>query len=94
MDSASPQPCFSREELAQRGDEIYERKILPHLSPDDRGKFVAIDVVTEDYEISSDLLNACDLLRARLSDPQLWLRRVGVPYLYHFGFRLGRVRVT
>ncbi|HEV2846210.1 MAG TPA: hypothetical protein VG477_15245 [Thermoanaerobaculia bacterium] len=84
---ALPQPRYSKEEFARRGDEIYERDVLPGLGPEDQGKFVAIDIETRDYAMAADELSACDLLRSRLSDPQVWLRKVGSRYLYRFGFR-------
>lgn len=35
-------PRYEVEELARRGDEIYDRDILPKLRPEDKGKIVAI----------------------------------------------------
>ena len=87
MSIALPQSRYSKEELARRGEEIYERVVLPRLGPEDQGKFVAIDIETEDSALAADELSACDLLRSRLSDPQVWLRKVGSRYLYRFGFR-------
>jgi hypothetical protein len=85
MNAASPQSHHSKEEIARRGDEIYDREILPRLSSEDQGKFVAIDIETGDYALAADELAACDVLRSRLSDPQIWLRKVGSRYLYRFG---------
>ncbi len=36
-------PRYSGEVFEQRGDEIYARDVLPNLTADDDGKFVAID---------------------------------------------------
>jgi hypothetical protein len=44
---AGPQPRYSKEEFARRGDEIYESEICPHVEADNKGKFVAIDIETE-----------------------------------------------
>ena len=79
------QPRYSREEFARRGDEIYDRDVLPKLKPEDHNKIVAIDIETGDYEIDRNELAACDQLSARHPDAQIWLRRVGSPYLYRFG---------
>lgn len=76
---------YSKEEIARRGDEIYERKIQPSLKASDKGKLVAIDIETEDYEIADDELAACDRLRERVPQAQIWLLRVGSPYLHRFG---------
>jgi hypothetical protein len=36
------QPRYSKEEFAQRGDEIYESQIRPQMEAGDRGRIVAI----------------------------------------------------
>jgi hypothetical protein len=48
------QPRYSKEEFARRGDEIYERDILPGVGPDDEGKLVVIDVESGAYEMDWD----------------------------------------
>jgi hypothetical protein len=80
-------PRYSKEEFARRGDEIYDRDILPYMKPEDDGKAVAIDIETGDYEIDKDELAACHRLRARHPDAQVWMLRVGSRYLYRFGLR-------
>jgi len=37
-------PRYSKEEFARRGDEIYDRDIKPHVTAEDDGKFVVIDI--------------------------------------------------
>ncbi|MSP38088.1 MAG: hypothetical protein EXR70_06325 [Deltaproteobacteria bacterium] len=83
----SQQPLFSKEEFARRGDEIYQRMVLPQLSPGDEGKFVAIDIQTEAFEIDGDELVASDRLLAKHPDAQTWLLRVGSRYVRRFGPR-------
>jgi hypothetical protein len=78
---------YEKDEFARRGDAIYERDIAPHLKPADKGKFVAIDIETGEYEVAADELAACDGLRVRVPDAQAWLVRVGYPYVYRFGGR-------
>jgi len=45
---------YPKEELARRGNEIYERDIRPYVEADNRGKYVAIDIETGaiDYELN------------------------------------------
>ena len=57
-----PQPRYSKDEFARRGDEIYECDIRPHLSAEDDGKFAVIDIETESYEIDAEQLAASDRL--------------------------------
>lgn len=76
---------YPKEEFARRGEAIYDREIRPLLKPADKGKFVAIDIETGDYEIDKGEMAACDRLRDRLPDSQTWLVRVGYGFTRHFG---------
>jgi hypothetical protein len=84
-----PQPRYSKEEFARRGDEIYERAVRPRIEAGDEGKFVVIDIETGAYEIDEDELAASDRLVARNSDAQLWVMRVGSRYARRFGHHSG-----
>jgi hypothetical protein len=76
---------YTKEEIARRGDEILERDVQPRLKPEDNGKFVAIDIETGDYEMSSDELTACDRLRERVPQAQTWLVKVGSRSVHRYG---------
>jgi len=78
-------PRYSREDVARRGDEIYEREVLPRLAPEDEGKFVLIDVITGSYEMDRDEVAASDRLLARQPDAQVWMRQTGSRYARRFG---------
>jgi hypothetical protein len=78
---------YSKEELAARGDSIYESEVRPKLTTHDEGKFAAIDVDTGNFEVDVDELAACDKLSARIPNPQIWLVKVGSRYLHRFGGR-------
>jgi len=86
---STPQPRYSKEEFAQRGDEIFERTILRRLKAEDEGKFVVIDIESGAYEIDTDELAASDRLLASHPNAQTWLRRVGSRYVRRFGPRAG-----
>jgi len=86
---STPQPRYNKEEFAHRGDELYEREIRPHLTAEDEGKFVVIDIDTGAYEIETDELVASDRLLARYPAAQVWLRRVGSRYVRRVGPRDG-----
>jgi hypothetical protein len=85
MATLSMQPRYSKEEFARRGDEIYEQVVASSVRPEDKGKFVVIDIETGDFEVDRDELAAADRVRDRNPDAQLWLRRVGFSYAYRFG---------
>jgi hypothetical protein len=82
---ATRQRRLAKDEFAQRGDEIYDQHVRPRLAPGDDGKFVAIDIESGQYELDEDELAACDRLRERLPDAQIWLVRVGSRYVHRFG---------
>jgi hypothetical protein len=76
---------YPKEEFARRGDEIYERDIKPKLKPRDKGRFLAIDIETGEYEMDDDQRQASERLRARLPDAQTWFVRIGSPYVHRLG---------
>lgn len=79
------QAHYSREEFAQRGQEIYERHIRPALRADDEGKFVAIDIASAGYEMDRDDYAATERLLHRHPEAQIWLVRVGHSAAYCIG---------
>lgn len=87
MGQTSRQRRYRREEVARRGDEIYEREVVPHLKPADEGKYALIDIETADYEIDRDEIAASDRLLARHPDAQVWMRQIGSRYTRRFGPR-------
>jgi hypothetical protein len=80
-------PRYSKEECARRGTEIYERDIRPEAEAGNRGKIVAIDIESGDYEIADDTLAASDRLFQRLPDAQVWFVRIGYPAVHRIGPR-------
>lgn len=70
------------EELGRLADEVYEQRIRPTLRPEDDNKYVAIDVVSGDFEINADDYTAVMRLRTRRPEGELWLNRVGQPTAY------------
>ncbi|NJL35390.1 MAG: hypothetical protein HC899_00560 [Leptolyngbyaceae cyanobacterium SM1_4_3] len=86
------QPRYSKEEFAQRGNEIYETQVRPQLEVGNRGKIVAIDIETGDFEVADELLVASKRLSARLPDAQTWFIRIGHPAVDHFGARSLRMK--
>jgi len=85
-------PRFSKEEAARRGNEIYERDIRPRVEPNNKGKYVAIDIETGAWDMDADEIAAGDRLAARLPDAQTWMTRIGYGYIRRFG--AGRARRT
>jgi hypothetical protein len=76
------EPRRSLEELARLGVEAFDHHVRPVLRPEDDGKFVAIDVVSGEYEIDADDYSAVTRLRARRPGAEVWLERAGRPTAY------------
>lgn len=76
---------YDKQEFARRGDAVFESEVRPHLQSEDDGKFAAIDIETGAFEVDSDELKACDRLNARLPEAQIWLVKIGSPYIHRFG---------
>ncbi len=76
---------YGKEEFARRGNEIYERAIRPQVEADNAGKIVVIDIETGAWEMDADELDAFQRLAARCPDAQVWMVRVGSPYVRRFG---------
>lgn len=84
------QPRYSKEEFAQRGDEIYESQVRSQVEKDDYGKIVAIDIETGAWEMDASEIAAASRLEERLPDAQIWIVRVGSQSVRRFG--AGRIR--
>ena len=78
-------PCYTAEETARRGDEIYDRVIRANVAPQDHGKIVAIDVDTEAFEIGENAIDASDKLLKRVPDAEIWFVRIGHSALHRIG---------
>jgi hypothetical protein len=74
------QPNRSRDEVARIGDEIFARVVKPRLTPEDDGKYVAIDIATEEYELDDIDWNAITRLSDRHRGAQIFVMRIGKPY--------------
>jgi hypothetical protein len=77
----------SKEELAQRGQELYESGIRQQVEAGNKGKIVAIDIETGDFEVDETVMGSTDRLFERQPDAQPWTLRIGHSAVYHFGTR-------
>jgi hypothetical protein len=75
------------EELARLGKAIYDERIRPLVESSQRGRIVAIDINSGDYELADDTLTATDRLYARKPDAEPWVVRVGHAGVHRFGPR-------
>ena len=78
-----PTRRLPRQEIGERGTEIYESKLRSVLEPQFHGQFVAIDIETEDFEVSSDADEASDRLWQRHPEAQILVERIGHLAVFH-----------
>ena len=78
------QPRYSKEEFAQRGQAIYEQQVRPQVEEGNRGRIVAIDIETGEFEVGDDTLAASGQLLVRCPEAQPWLVRIGNLVLHRF----------
>lgn len=64
------------EQVAERGEAIYEQRIREKVEPDYQGKFVVIDIETEDYEVHENDGTASKRLLARQPDTKVEVENV------------------
>ena len=91
VQEAAP-PKYSKEEISVRGNKIYAEQIKSSVEPHDNGKFIVIDIESDDYEVDWKALVASRRLRERRPDSVRFLARVGLGAAYRMGWRPVRPR--
>lgn len=83
------QPRYSKDEFTRRGNALYEEQVRAQVEqqPGSRGKVVALDIETGQFEMAGDAIAASDKLLAHVPDAQIWFVRVGSRALHRFGPR-------
>ncbi len=71
-------------EVGRLGTEIYDGKLRAILESKDCGRFVAIDVKSQDYEVDDDDYQASERLRSRHPDARVYVKRVGFPAAFTY----------
>ena len=74
-------------DVASRGQAIYDEKIRHLVEPAEKGKLVVIDVDSGDYEVDSNHAAAVGRLKARRPGVITFTVRVGYPAAFKTGFR-------
>jgi hypothetical protein len=79
-----PQTQYSKEEVARRGEELYETSIRPKVEAEFDGKILAVDIGSGDYEVDDKTLPAVDRLRLRHPAAEIYILRIGHDAVYSF----------
>jgi hypothetical protein len=78
---------YSKQELAERGQKLYESGIRQQIEAGNKGKIVAIDIETGAFELADDTMDATEQLYDRIPDAQPWMIRIGYRAVHRFGAR-------
>ena len=80
-----PNTEYSREEVAARGEAIYNEEIRSKVESQHEGEFLVLDIETGEYEIDQDDLNATKRVLAKRPDAVMYGLRIGYPAAYRLG---------
>ncbi len=72
-------------ETIERGQVLFETQIAERVHGEDSNDFLAIDILSGDYEIAADDLSPSLRLRERHPDAVIYVRRVGDEAAYTVG---------
>jgi hypothetical protein len=81
---------YTKEEIARRGQERYDREIRSKVEEGNKGKIVMIDIETGDYTVSDDQLAAAHAMLAKHPGALLYAVRIGYPTLGKIGGNWGK----
>jgi len=84
-----PHVRYTTQEIARRGQELYDREVRANVEPDHNGEFLVIDVETGEYELAATAVEGMDRIQERRPDAPLYIVRVGSQTAYKLGWRGG-----
>ncbi len=80
-----PHAKYSREEVAARGEAIYNQEIRSKVESQFKGDYLVLDIESGEFEIDQDDLVATKRLLARCPDAVLYGLRIGYVAAYRLG---------
>ena len=80
-----PYANYTSQEVATRGDALYEHQFRKVVEVEHKGKFLVLDIETGTYEIDTDDLIATKRLLARRPQAVIYGLRIGYPTAYRLG---------
>jgi hypothetical protein len=73
--------------VSRRGGELYEARVRAEVEPAHLGRFLALDVLSGDYEVGDEVLAVAARLRERRPGAEVYLMRVGRRAAFRLGGR-------
>ena len=85
-----PDITISPEEIARRGQDIYDTSLRDKLEPEHKGQFVVLNIETGEYEMDKDQALAFERAQNRWPSSVFCFLRVGYRASHHLGFPIRR----
>lgn len=82
------QSSYTREEIGRLGEEIYHREIRSKVMPQEKGRFLLLDIETGDYRVDEEDLLAEKRLCSRRPEGTFYGFRVGYTSAYALSGRM------
>ena len=82
------QASYTKEEIRRLGEEIYHREIRFKVMPQEKGRFLLLDIETGDCEVDEEDLLAVKRLRSRRPKGTFYGLRVGSASAYALSGRI------
>jgi hypothetical protein len=73
------------ETIAQRGRAVYEQKLRALLEPAEIGRYLVLNIETEEYELGNDALTPSEAMRRRFPGTLFYAMRIGYPVMLQRG---------
>lgn len=70
-------PQVKIEEIAKKGEEIYQQELRNRLEPQESGKYVAIEIESKEYFIGRTKEEALDQAQESFSNKVFFVRKIG-----------------
>lgn len=91
---ANTKARYSAEETVRLGEELYERQIRSKVEEGNRGRYIAIDVETGEYEIGEDYHSLARRILTRKPEAALCVLRIGYAAVGRLGGGEGCAMIT
>lgn len=76
-------------EIGRRGRELYEQTLRAKVEPENKGRYLVLNIETGDYAIGDEALPLSTQVRALSPAGQLYALRIGYPTFGRIGHGLG-----
>ena len=77
--------ALTPEEIAKKGEEIYQDKLKAQFEPQENGKYLVIEVVSGDCFLGESILEAIEKAKSKYPNRLFYTVRVGYKGIFKMG---------